>query len=185
MRRATVLKTVPPPEAERAPLRSVKAGEEIEPRVSLERNIFSTLHDMEKMMEDAFHRPFFGISTYPIRQLFHEFGGHGEFFPAVDVFEEKGDVVIKTDLPGLKREDVSLKLVGNSIIISGEKRTEEKVERKDYLRVERSRGAFSRAVVLPEGVDTEHIKASFKDGILEVRVPKSGKAGLGRQIAIK
>ncbi len=186
MRRQTALKTTPRQEAGRTPLKSVRAGNvEVVPTTNIERNIFSTLRDMERMMEDAFRRPFFGINTYPFRQLFHEVGGFGEFAPAVDIYEEKGEVVIKTDLPGLNRDDIKVQLVGNSIIISGEKKTEEKVERKDYLRVERSQGAFHRTVGLPEGVDTDNLRANFKDGVLEVRLAKSGKTSVGRQITVK
>jgi HSP20 family protein len=185
MRRQAALKTAPRQEAG-SPLKSVKSGHlEVVPTTNVERNIFSTLRDMERVMEETLLRPFSGINTFPIRQAFHGLGGFGEFAPAVDIFEEKGDVVIKSDLPGLNRDDISVKIVGNSIIISGEKKTEEKVERKDYLRVERSHGSFSRTVGLPEGVDTEHVKASFKDGVLEVRLPKTGKTGLGRQITVK
>jgi HSP20 family protein len=186
MRRQTALKTDPRQEAGRTPLKSVKSGNiEVVPTTNLERSIFSTLRDMERVMEDALLRPFSGLNTFPIRQAFQGLGGIGEFAPAVDIFEEKGEVVIKSDLPGLNRDDINVKIVGNSIIITGEKKTEEKVERKDYLRVERSHGSFNRTLSLPEGVDTDHIKASFKDGVLEVRLPKSGKTGLGRQISIK
>ncbi len=185
MRRQTNLKTEPRYETGRTPLKSVKSGNVEVPTSNIERSIFSSLRDMERMMEDAFQRPYFGINTYPFRQLFHEFGGFVEFAPAVDIFEEKGEIVIKSDLPGLSRDDINVKLVGNSIIISGEKKNEEKVERKDYLMVERSYGSFSRTVNLPEGVDSEQIKASFKDGVLEVRLPKTGKTGIGRQITVK
>src|SRR5512141_2006850 len=131
MRRQTALKTEPRQQAGRTPLKSVKSGNvEGVPTTNIERNIFSSLRDMERMMEGAFQRPYFGINTYPFRQLFHEFGGLVEFAPAIDIFEEKGEVVIKSDLPGLSRDDINVKLVGNSIIISGEKRSEEKVERK-------------------------------------------------------
>ena len=186
MRRQTAIKTTPREETGRTPLKSVKSGNiEVVPATDVERNIFSTLRDMERMREEAFHRPYFGINTYPFRNLFPEVGGLGEFAPAVDIFEEKGEVVLKTDLPGLNRDDINVQLVGNSIIISGEKQTEEKVERKNYLRVERSHGTFNRTIGLPEGVDTDHVKASFKDGVLEVRLPKTGKTGLGRQISVK
>ena len=186
MRRQTALKTEPRQEAGRTPLKAVKSSNlEVVPTTNLERNIFSTLRDMERVMEEALFRPFAGINTFPIRQAFHGLGGFGEFAPAVDIFEEKGEVVIKSDLPGLSRDDINVKIAGNSIIISGEKKSEEKVERKDYLRVERSHGAFTRTLSLPEGVDTDHVKASFKDGVLEVRLPKTGTKGIGRQIEVK
>jgi len=117
--------------------------------------------------------------------MFHGLGGYDEFIPAVDVFEKEGEVVIKSDLPGLNRDDITLKIVGNSIIISGDKKAEERVERKDYLRVERSYGSFTRTLNLPEGVDTGQVTASFTDGVLEIRLPKTGTAGLVRQISVE
>lgn len=186
MRRQTELRTVSREETVRTPTRSVKSGtHETLPVTTVEKNIFSTLNEMERMMEEAFHRPFFSKSTLPFRQLFRELGSFGEITPSVDIFEEKGEVVVKAEIPGIRREDINVKLVGNKIIISGEKKTEEMVERKDYLRVERSHGSFNRILSLPEGVDAEHIKASYKDGVLEVRLPKIGTKGAGRQIVVE
>jgi HSP20 family protein len=185
MRRQTELRTVSGEEKGRTALKSVKSGTvESVPATTVERRIFSTINDVERMMEEALHRPFFGLSTLPIRHLFHDLGSFGEFTPAVDIFEEKGEVVVKAELPGMKKDNISVKVVGNDIIINGEKKTEEKVERKDYLRVERSHGSFNRTVSLPEGCDTEHAKASFKDGVLEVRLPRTGRKGFERQINV-
>ena len=186
MRRQTVLKTDPRQGTGRTPLKPVVTGPvDKVTSANVERNVLSTLRDIERVMEESFHRPFFGLNTFPIRQMFHGLGVNAEFIPAVDIFEQKGEVIVKTDLPGLNRDDITLKIVGNSIIISGDKKTEERVERKDYLRVERSYGSFNRTLNLPEGVDTEHVTASFKDGVLEIRLPKTGTTGLGRQISVK
>jgi len=182
MRRQTELRTV----TGITPTQSVKPGSrEALPVATVEKSIFSTLSEMERMMEKAFHRPFISSSTLPFRQLFRELGSFGEVTPTVDIFEEKGEVVVKAEIPGIRREDINVKLVGNNIIITGEKKTEEKVERKDYLRVERSHGSFNRTLSLPEGVDAERIKASYKDGVLEVRLPKIGTKGSGRQIVVE
>ncbi len=186
MRRQAELRTVSREKTGGSTLKSVKSGaQETLPATTLERRIFSTINDMERMMEEAFHRPFFGAGTLPLRHLFHELGSFGEFAPVVDIFEEKGEVVVKAELPGMKKDDISVKVVGNEIIINGEKKTEEKVERKDYLRVERSHGSFNRTLGLPEGCDTEHAKASFKDGVLEVRFRRTGAKGAARQISVK
>lgn len=79
----------------------------------------------------------------------------------------------------------TVKLVENSLVISGEKKSEEKVEQKDYLRLERSYGSFSRSLRLPEGVDTEKARASFKDGILEIRIPKTEPTSIVRQVKVE
>lgn len=186
MRRQTELRTVSREEPGRTTMKSAQSGsQETLPVQTVERNILSTLSDMERMIEEAFHRPFFGFSTLPFRHLLHEMGSFGEITPSCDIFEEKGEVVVRAELPGLKREDINVKLVDNNLIISGEKKSEEKVERKDYLRLERTYGSFNRTLNLPEGVDDKHVKASFKDGVLEVRLPKTGTKGLGRQITVE
>jgi HSP20 family protein len=183
MRRQTELRTIRE-NPERTSASSVSSGSrETVPATTFERNILSTLTDMERMMEETFHRPFF--STLPFRHLLHEFGGFAEITPSVDVFEQGGEVVVKSEIPGLKREDINLKVVDNDLIISGEKKTEEKVERKDYLRLERSHGSFNRTISLPEGCNFEHAKASYKDGILEVRIPKTEVKGLIKQIKVE
>jgi HSP20 family protein len=97
-------------------------------------------------------------------------------FPDVDVFEEGNDVVVKAEMPGVKKEEVDIELTEDSLTISGEKKKEEKVEKKDYYRVERSYGSFSRTVALPAEVKTGEAKATFKDGVLEMRIPKKEEA---------
>lgn len=184
MRRQTELRTASQ-ETGSIPVKSVKSGaHETLPVTTLEKRILSSINEMERMIEDTFQRPFFGMSTLPFRHLLHELGSFGEITPSVDIYEQKGEVVVKAELPGMKREDVTVKLIDNNLIIAGEKKTEGKVERKDYLRVERSHGSFNRTLSLPEGIDAERISANFKDGILEVRVPiKEGK-GTTREITV-
>jgi HSP20 family protein len=133
-------------------------------------HILSTLGEMERFMEGAFQRPF--LSGSPFRSLFREWGGTGEALLDVDVFEQGNEVVLKADLPGIRKEDISVKCAGNNITISGERKSEERVEQKDYLRWERHHGAFSRTLTLPEGCDASKIKASYRDGVLEVHVPR-------------
>jgi HSP20 family protein len=96
--------------------------------------------------------------------------GQTAWAPAMDVTTEGGDIVIRAELPGVRREEVDVTLSRGVLTISGERREEE--ERKDagYLVRERSYGSFRRAITLPEGVDESGVEASFKDGVLEVRV---------------
>jgi len=79
---------------------------------------------------------------------------------------------VKADLPGLTRKDIEIKLIENTLEITGEKKSAEKVDRRDYLKVERSYGKFSRILRLPEGLDAEHVSATFTEGVLEVRIPR-------------
>jgi HSP20 family protein len=139
---------------------------------------------MEHMMGDVFRRPLMGFGTMPWRGLLGEFGG-GIMSPAVDVFEDEGKLVVKADLPGLTKDEISVKLVENILEITGEKKSEEKVDRKDYLRFERSYGKFSRTVRLPEGLDTDHVMAGFTDGVLEITIPRIAGKRTVKHINIK
>lgn len=134
----------------------------------------SPFEEIERRIEDFFRRPFslFGPTWWP-RLRFPEIE---EISPSVDIFEEGDDVVVKAELPGMKKEDIEVKLTDNTITISGEKKKEEKIEKKDYYRLERSYGSFCRAFSLPAEVQTDKAKAQFKEGILEVRIPKSEEA---------
>jgi HSP20 family protein len=93
--------------------------------------------------------------------------------PPVDVFEEGPDVVLKAELPGMRKEDIEVDVTGDLVTLTGKKEKEEKVERKDYHRLERATGAFTRTVRLPAEVVLEKVTATFKDGVLEVRAPKA------------
>ncbi len=108
-----------------------------------------------------------------------------EITPSIDIFEDGGNLVLKAELPGIKREDINVKFVENNIVISGEKKTEQRVEEKDYLRLERSHGSFNRMLSLPDGVNTDKVKASFKDGVLEVRIPKTESKSAVRQVNVE
>jgi HSP20 family protein len=96
--------------------------------------------------------------------------------PTVDVYEEGDSVVLKAELPGLKKEELEVQVVGDVVTISGKKEKEEKVERKDYFRVERSAGSFHRAVHLPVEIQVEKVTAQLKDGVLEIRAPRAEEA---------
>ena len=94
--------------------------------------------------------------------------------PAVDVVTKGGDMIIRADLPGVKREDVDVSFRNGVLTISGERKEEEEHEVSGYLVKERHYGAFRRSMTLPEGIDEQRIKASFKDGTLEITVVGAG-----------
>ncbi len=147
-------------------------GRELAPFTSEFGSIMSSLGSMERMLEDTFRRPFWS----PFRDVFKEVGKFGEeyFYPTVDIYEHGNEVVVRCELPGLKRDDISVKFTDESTLaISGERKSDEKIERSDYLRHECSYGAFKRIVNLPEGCDHEKAKASYNDGVLEIRIPRS------------
>lgn len=186
MRKHMELRSVPRTEPDKTTGKSTAAvNREVVPSAPFERRIISTMQDMERMMEEAFHRPLFGMNIQPFRHLFHELGSYGDITPYVDIYEAEGVVVVKAELPGMKKEDIAVSIANGSISITGSKRSEEKVEQKDFLRLERSFGSFNRTLSLPEDLDTEHARASFKDGVLEVHLPRTGRKGSHRQIKVE
>lgn len=96
--------------------------------------------------------------------------------PVLDVFEEGDTVVVKAEVPGLAREDIDVRIAGDVLTLSGKKEKEEKIDRRDYFRYERSAGSFSRSVRLPAEVEVEKVTAKLDGGVLEIRAPKSEAA---------
>jgi HSP20 family protein len=92
--------------------------------------------------------------------------------PAMDLVEVNDALVLKADLPGLRREDVNIEVNDGTLTISGERKDEHEEKADGYYRVERSFGGFSRTLTLPKGIEAEGITADFADGVLEVRIPK-------------
>jgi HSP20 family protein len=91
--------------------------------------------------------------------------------PQIEVLEREGMIVLRADLPGLGKDDISIEIEGNVIAIKGERRTQSEEKKEKYFRSERSYGSFFRSFQLPDGADTSKAKATFKDGVLEVEVP--------------
>uniref|UniRef100_A0A7C4XL07 Hsp20/alpha crystallin family protein n=1 Tax=candidate division WOR-3 bacterium TaxID=2052148 RepID=A0A7C4XL07_UNCW3 len=96
----------------------------------------------------------------------------GNWYPAVDVVENDGNLEIKAEIPGIKKEDLKISITDNILTISGEKKKESETKDKHYHRIERYYGSFCRTIPLPEGVDRDKVKASYKDGVLTVTLPK-------------
>jgi HSP20 family protein len=92
---------------------------------------------------------------------------------AIDMFETKDEVVVKAALPGVKPEEVEVTITGNTLTISGESKEENEVKEKDYLRQERRYGSFTRTVSLPDGLKADKADASFQNGVLTLKIPKS------------
>ena len=107
--------------------------------------------------------------------------------PDVDVFEKKGQLVVRADLPGLSKEDVKVEITDTELTIEGERQSEKEEEKDGYYRSERSYGSFRRTIPLPEGVKTDRAKATCKDGVLEVTMPTGSprKKKSGRRLQIK
>jgi Molecular chaperone (small heat shock protein) len=96
--------------------------------------------------------------------------------PALDVYEQKDNVVVRAELPGMKKEDIEVTLHENTLSISGERKHEETHKEKEVYRAERFFGRFQRSVTLPVLVSGDKVKAQYKDGVLTVTLPKSEEA---------
>ena len=96
--------------------------------------------------------------------------------PAVDLYEDKDNVIVKAEVPGLKKEDINISLHNGVLSISGERKSEEKVEGAETHRSERFVGRFHRTVILPSEVKGDQVKAQYKDGILTITLPKAEEA---------
>ena len=107
----------------------------------------------------------------------------GNWAPAVDIFEHEGQIVLKAELPGIDPKDVDIRIENNVLSLRGERKFQSEVKRESCHRVERAYGTFSRSFTLPSVVDTENIKADYKDGVLQVTLPKKEEAK-PRQISI-
>jgi HSP20 family protein len=96
--------------------------------------------------------------------------------PAVDIFETEGEIVVKAELPGVERKDITLNLENNILTVRGERRFEKETKEENYHRIERAYGGFSRSFSIPATVDEEKIRADYKDGVLKIALPKKEQA---------
>lgn len=100
----------------------------------------------------------------------------GMWAPTVDMMETDNEYLIEAELPGLTKKDIQINCHDNVLTIEGERKQEEKKEEKGYLRNERYYGSFKRSIMLPASIVDDKIKATFKDGVLEIKVPKAEKS---------
>jgi len=109
-----------------------------------------------------------GWAAMPGRSPMSESG----WVPNVDIFERKGELVVNAELPGLAKDDVKVEIADDLLTIQGEKREDKEEEKEGYYATECRYGSFYRAIPLPEGADAQGAKASFKNGMLEVTIPR-------------
>lgn len=137
---------------------------------------FDTLSRIQSRMNDLFEGNF-GQS-----KVLNASGG-GVWYPPVDIVESKESYLIRAELPGMKKEDFTLELKDDVLTLSGERKFEETTNGAEYHRSERIAGKFIRSFHLPQAVQAEGIKATYRDGILDVYVPKA-EAAKPKQIPI-
>jgi HSP20 family protein len=140
---------------------------------------FRDLVGLQDRMNRLFDEAFRGAG----RPLEDDWSLGGNWAPAVDIYEQEGSIVLKAELPGVDPKDVDIRLENNVLTLLGERKIDQEVKRENYHRVERAYGSFTRSFTLPTVVDQEKIKAAFKDGVLQVTLPKKEEAR-PRQISI-
>jgi HSP20 family protein len=131
---------------------------------------WQTLHELQRDMSQLWERAWPGrsaLAPWPMPEMTEA----EAWLPSTDVYEKDGQLVVKADLPGMKRDDVSVEIINGDLQVKGERRHEEEVRREDYYRSERSYGSFFRRIPLPADVKADDIQARFDNGVLEVRVP--------------
>lgn len=133
--------------------------------------ILHPMEDIERLFDEL--RSYWPLRRESLPELRLPFEGR---MPRLDVVDRDNEVMVRAEVPGMRREDIEISLTGNLLTIRGETKREEKEEKGDYYRCETSRGSFSRTVSLPAEVDESGAKASLHDGILELTLPKVEKA---------
>jgi HSP20 family protein len=138
---------------------------------------FRELARMEREMEDLWGR---ALGEWPAGG----WAAAGGWAPAIDMIDRADEIVVRADLPGLEQKDVEVSLDQGVLTIRGDRKEEKEAKEEDYYCCERWAGAFGRSLTLPAGVEADKIKAVFRNGILEVHLPKT-KEAKGKKVEIK
>lgn len=139
------------------------------------RDLISQLHDNFDRLLSPFN--FRGDLEWPEVTV-------SEWAPSIDVKEEDKQYLVHADVPGVKADHIEINMENGILTIKGERQSEKKEEKENYLRVERSSGSFLRQLSLPEPIDAEKIEAQCQNGVLEIKLPKKTESA-GRKIKVK
>lgn len=137
------------------------------------RDMMSVRDEMNRVLNEVFGRAANDESAW----------SSGTWSPPVDIYESDDALVMKAELPGFSKDEISIELKENTLVIKGERKREDEVKEGNYHRMERVYGAFQRSFLLPTTVDQEKVNASYRDGILELRLPKV-QAAQPKRIAV-
>jgi len=138
---------------------------------------FDPFRELDRLQNEV-NRLFEGYTQAP-EQRGGNGGGNGQlstarlWSPAVDVAENENEIVLRAELPGMKQEDIDIELTGDTLTLRGDRKFENEERREDFVRVERAYGRFQRSFTLGVPVQHDQVKASYRDGVLEVHLPKS------------
>ena len=142
-------------------------------------HLLSPFEDMEKLFEGFFPRSMLRQFKYDwpsTSKLAAPFEGHMPKVDIVDRFDRDNETFVRAELPVVDKKDIDISMTDNTVTIKGETKKEEKEEKGDFYRCETSRGSYTRTLTLPDEVNSEKTKATFKDGVLELTMPKMERA---------
>jgi HSP20 family protein len=130
---------------------------------------FAEMADLRREMDHIFGE-FFGRTPSSMAAT------EAMWSPLVDIHETKDSFLLMAELPGVKQEDVEVSVEGDTLTLKGERKREAEVKEDQYHRIERSYGRFERSILLPSVVDPNRVKATYRDGVLEIQLPKKEEA---------
>ncbi|GAB4464549.1 MAG: Hsp20/alpha crystallin family protein [Armatimonadaceae bacterium] len=133
---------------------------------------FDPFRDLERIQNEM-NRLFEGYNNVPERSGSGLMQQSRLWSPTVDVAENENEVVLRAELPGMKQEDIDIELTGDTLTIRGERKFENEERKENMIRVERSYGKFQRSFTLGVPIKSDDVKASYRDGVLEIVLPKS------------
>jgi HSP20 family protein len=128
------------------------------------RDMVSIQDEMNRLFDDFFGR---------VPSRFDTELSRSEWIPSVDISETKDEIVVRAEVPGMKKDDIKITLQDNVLMLTGERKQEKEEKETNYYRMERAYGSFVRSFNLPTVVQADKIKASYKDGILNIALPKA------------
>ena len=136
---------------------------------------WSPMRELEEMRRNL--DKIFGEYVEPaVRQPLISKGAPACLVPNLDIYERKGEIVIRTDLPGIEKEQIDLTITKDTLTVKAEAKKDEEIKPEDYYVQERCSGTYMRTVQLPQDVDSAKAKASFRNGVLEIAFPKKEEA---------
>ncbi len=141
-------------------------------------SVYSPFREMQAMIDRLF-------DEFPYSRARTLSGTEKEFYPAIDILETDKEYEVQVELPGVRKEDIDVRLSNRVLTIKGEKKCEKHKEERGRRMIERSYGSFERSFSLPEDIDETKINASYEDGILRLTIPKGPEIESRKKIEIK
>ena|SRR3972149_737277 len=130
-------------------------------------NPLDDILSLQRRMNKIFEDNFLGKKSSGDEEL-----SSGLWSPSVDIYETESDIVLKAELPEVNQKDIQINIEDNVLSLKGERKFEKETKEENFHRIERSYGSFSRSFTLPGSINKEKVKASYKNGVLKVTMPK-------------